>query len=113
MSEDILKIGVNEIGKNKFILELSGMIDAYSVDDLNKSLSRLLKNENSIILDLNNVSSMSSLGIAFVVKIFTAVSDFRLVLSTENKLIYDILKHAGILGVVKRLYASQEEITNG
>lgn len=98
--------------KGHKIIELTGNIDFYCVEELRKFLFKLIKKKiPSMIIDLTNIEYMDSSGIGLFVSIHKAMNKYggKIGLLNVNNDIMDLLKLATIDTIFK-IYDSPDEI---
>ena len=110
-----LKVNISEAkgkdGNSYVVIKLAGEIGADEIPGLNDAVRPYSNNNIRIILDLDNLTSISSLGLAFIIRLYSFVPKLKIILSPESKLIYEILNHVGITKIVK-IYVTEEEALN-
>lgn len=98
--------------KGHKVIELSGDVDFYCIEELRKFLFNYVKNKTpSIILDLSKIEYMDSSGIGLFVTVHKAMDKYggqMALLNVKNDII-DLLKLATIESIFK-IYNNAEEI---
>lgn len=99
-----------ELKKNATIVLISGRVDSATASMMDTKLAKVVQEHNQLVLDLHNVSYLSSAGVRAILRVSQTAqkSDGRVKLARVPKLVGEALYMVGVLEKLEA-YPSVEE----